>query len=191
MLKLNRLGRNRQSFIVWVDLSRSCTIGGSQAVNPFFNLHLPAVALLLSNLGDRSLKIWNRLQIWWRDRGLIVLQLGNPPIQRSSSRYWSWPLSSFWFFSPLEFSPCLATMPLPPKPMISLPLSEKDFRGTNSFVCYDLCSFLSELFLFSCRSGEGDSANERWVEIISWEPRASIYHNFLVSLSIYRFGNLF
>jgi prolyl 4-hydroxylase len=32
------------------------------------------------------------------------------------------------------------------------------------------------------RSGEDDSKNERWVEIISWEPRASVYHNFLVSL---------
>uniref|UniRef100_A0A1J3I706 procollagen-proline 4-dioxygenase n=1 Tax=Noccaea caerulescens TaxID=107243 RepID=A0A1J3I706_NOCCA len=29
------------------------------------------------------------------------------------------------------------------------------------------------------RSGEDGSENERWVEIISWEPRASIYHNFL------------
>jgi prolyl 4-hydroxylase len=29
------------------------------------------------------------------------------------------------------------------------------------------------------RSGEDDSKNERWVEIISWEPRASVYHNFL------------
>lgn len=39
-----------------------------------------------------------------------------------------------------------------------------------------------ELFFFR-RSGEDDdSQNERWVEVISWEPRASIYHNFLVSL---------
>ncbi|CAN6970653.1 unnamed protein product [Brassica rapa subsp. trilocularis] len=29
------------------------------------------------------------------------------------------------------------------------------------------------------RSGKDVSENERWVEIISWEPRASIYHNFL------------
>ncbi|CAH2043020.1 unnamed protein product [Thlaspi arvense] len=29
------------------------------------------------------------------------------------------------------------------------------------------------------RSGEDDSEKERWVEIISWEPRASVYHNFL------------
>ncbi|CAF1717201.1 unnamed protein product, partial [Brassica napus] len=33
-------------------------------------------------------------------------------------------------------------------------------------------------FLFR-RSGKDASENERWVEIISWEPRASIYHNFL------------
>ncbi|CAN6863477.1 unnamed protein product, partial [Brassica oleracea] len=33
-------------------------------------------------------------------------------------------------------------------------------------------------FLFR-RSGKDVSENERWVEIISWEPRASIYHNFL------------
>ncbi|EFH43036.1 oxidoreductase [Arabidopsis lyrata subsp. lyrata] len=29
------------------------------------------------------------------------------------------------------------------------------------------------------RGVEDDSKNERWVEIISWEPRASVYHNFL------------
>lgn len=35
---------------------------------------------------------------------------------------------------------------------------------------------------YSRRSGKDvTEENERWVEIISWEPRASIYHNFLVS----------
>lgn len=47
-------------------------------------------------------------------------------------------------------------------------------------------SFKIELYYNFRRSGEDDSKNERWVEIISWEPRASIYHNFLVSLSIYK-----
>lgn len=30
--------------------------------------------------------------------------------------------------------------------------------------------------------GDEDGNGERWVEVISWEPRAVVYHNFLVSL---------
>lgn len=32
------------------------------------------------------------------------------------------------------------------------------------------------------RSDEEDGEGDRWVEVISWEPRAFVYHNFLVSL---------
>ncbi|XP_023632638.1 probable prolyl 4-hydroxylase 10 isoform X2 [Capsella rubella] len=38
---------------------------------------------------------------------------------------------------------------------------------------------LTSIVRKTLESGEDDSKNERWVEIISWEPRASIYHNFL------------
>lgn len=38
-------------------------------------------------------------------------------------------------------------------------------------------------FGFVINRSEGDEGKgERWVEVISWEPRAFIYHNFLVSL---------
>jgi len=37
---------------------------------------------------------------------------------------------------------------------------------------------LSCLF-YACRRDDDD--NKRWVEIVSWEPRAFLYHNFLVS----------
>lgn len=36
------------------------------------------------------------------------------------------------------------------------------------------------------RSEEDDGEGDRWVEVISWEPRAFVYHNFLVSL--FNFG---
>ena len=33
---------------------------------------------------------------------------------------------------------------------------------------------------FDIRSGGDEEGNgERWVEVISWEPRAVVYHNFL------------
>ena len=37
--------------------------------------------------------------------------------------------------------------------------------------------------IFDNRSGGDEDGNrERWVEVISWEPRAVVYHNFLVNL---------
>ncbi|GJR11864.1 hypothetical protein Tco_0794516 [Tanacetum coccineum] len=30
-----------------------------------------------------------------------------------------------------------------------------------------------------------DDRGDQWVEVISWEPRAVVYHNFLVSISFY------
>lgn len=48
----------------------------------------------------------------------------------------------------------------------------------------------SGLLSFFRRGVEDDSKNERWVEIISWEPRASVYHNFLVSLCLSIFTDL-
>ncbi|KAF9689793.1 hypothetical protein SADUNF_Sadunf01G0129100 [Salix dunnii] len=32
------------------------------------------------------------------------------------------------------------------------------------------------------RSGDDEGKAEQWVEVISWEPRALIYHNFLWNL---------
>lgn len=40
-------------------------------------------------------------------------------------------------------------------------------------------------FVGYSRKKEGDGLGERgeqWTEILSWEPRAFLYHNFLVSL---------
>lgn len=34
---------------------------------------------------------------------------------------------------------------------------------------------------FLCRSEGDEGRAEQWVEVISWEPRAFVYHNFLVS----------
>lgn len=31
--------------------------------------------------------------------------------------------------------------------------------------------------------GDGDEVKERWTEVLSWEPRAFLYHNFLVGHS--------
>ena len=39
-----------------------------------------------------------------------------------------------------------------------------------------------------CRSGDDEGKAEQWVEAISWEPRAFIYHNFLVSFFYRDFG---
>lgn len=41
---------------------------------------------------------------------------------------------------------------------------------------------LNFLFLLLTRSEGEEGRGEQWVEIVSWEPRAFIYHNFLVSL---------
>ena len=30
--------------------------------------------------------------------------------------------------------------------------------------------------------GDDEGNGERWLEVISWEPRAFLYHNFLVNL---------
>lgn len=44
-----------------------------------------------------------------------------------------------------------------------------------------LSLFLCEIF--DNRNGGDEEGNgERWVEVISWEPRAVVYHNFLVNL---------
>lgn len=56
-------------------------------------------------------------------------------------------------------------------------------------VTADPMSFCWAVFLskkFICR-GEGDGLGKRgeqWTEILSWEPRAFVYHNFLVSMSL-------
>ena len=42
--------------------------------------------------------------------------------------------------------------------------------------------------VFGCRSDGNDGKGEPWSEVISWEPRAFVYHNFLVSLGVSFFG---
>lgn len=40
---------------------------------------------------------------------------------------------------------------------------------------------------FDCFRGDGlGQRGEQWTEVLSWEPRAFIYHGFLVSVSIFR-----
>lgn len=41
---------------------------------------------------------------------------------------------------------------------------------------------------FLCRSEGDEGRAEQWVEVISWEPRAFVYHNFLVSSFFFFFG---
>ncbi|CAN8264029.1 unnamed protein product [Cochlearia groenlandica] len=54
--------------------------------------------------------------------------------------------------------------------ILSLPTNNVGSSKAN-----DLTSIVRK----TLESGKDDSENERWVEIISWEPRASVYHNFL------------
>jgi len=61
-------------------------------------------------------------------------------------------------------------------------------RSHLSRVCvFSVPAFPSSLVFSSLslrRSQEDDNQGERWVEIISWEPRAFLYHNFLVSVYV-------
>jgi len=50
-----------------------------------------------------------------------------------------------------------------------------------------LVSLIVLCFSLFCRSQAEDEQGERWVEIVSWEPRAFLYHNFLVSNSLNNF----
>jgi len=40
--------------------------------------------------------------------------------------------------------------------------------------------FFGNCFVSETSSGDEEGNGERWVEVISWEPRAVVYHNFLV-----------
>ncbi|KAJ0703566.1 putative procollagen-proline 4-dioxygenase [Helianthus annuus] len=44
------------------------------------------------------------------------------------------------------------------------------------------CRDLTRFIFGECRSEVSDGRVDHWVEVISWEPRAVIYHNFLVSI---------
>ncbi|RVW51020.1 putative prolyl 4-hydroxylase 3 [Vitis vinifera] len=61
--------------------------------------------------------------------------------------------------------------------IVSLPIGTVDSDAAN-----DLSSFRRKTF----DGGEGlGKRGEQWTEIVSWEPRAFIYHNFLVTASIH------
>ncbi|PSS21412.1 Prolyl 4-hydroxylase [Actinidia chinensis var. chinensis] len=55
--------------------------------------------------------------------------------------------------------------------ILSIPSASQD-----SPKAHDLSSILHEKV---DRSSEDDGGGDRWVEVISWEPRAFVYHNFL------------
>lgn len=77
----------------------------------------------------------------------------------------------------------------------SNPSSNHQVHDLNSIVHstvhrFDLefCVNLMELFwgfsnwIFSCRVEVSKERGDQWVEFLSWEPRAFVYHNFLVSV---------
>lgn len=44
---------------------------------------------------------------------------------------------------------------------------------------------------FDCFSGDGlGQRGEQWTEVLSWEPRAFIYHGFLVSFFDFRVDDI-
>ena len=63
---------------------------------------------------------------------------------------------------------------------------ESSFDSHNSVQYY--CDLIRLCLIWGkFRSNEDDGGGDRWVEVISWEPRAFVYHNFLVSFLFWAF----
>ena len=146
-------------------------------------------------LWRRRPKAWNsrscflRVLFPWRSTGNLVYLLGSRLLHLLSFLPCSLcSPSSFSFFLLLESFRSLEIPAVRPRFMIWARLCGKPLRSMLScgfsfdfLFCMRMdfdwfCGFV--WFCFSVDEEKG----ERWAEVISWEPRAFVYHNFLVFL---------
>ncbi|KAI7730837.1 hypothetical protein M8C21_026172 [Ambrosia artemisiifolia] len=62
--------------------------------------------------------------------------------------------------------------------IFSLPIGS-DVDDDSSFYLHDRITFKRKRILVGDIDGDGTEKRDQWTEILSWEPRAFLYHNFL------------
>lgn len=107
-----------------------------------------------------------------------------------SFRKWSWPSFSYLGLSCflLSDSSLLRKLLIGIYPTVSLPSAIQPFKGTPEtqwlwfFKLVTGINWFWFWYFCCCYSSDGlGKRGDQWVEFISWEPRAFVYHNFLVS----------